>query len=370
MNDTAPPRERLDAIQCLRGLAALMVVADHLMERLIKNGLLSQDMFRWAWALGDTGVFSFFAISGFIIVYSNRAQPGPASAANFLKRRFVRIVPMYYLCTLGYIVMSMAAKKGLPDWPHVLASLLFLPLARPDGATAVTASAPNAYVLFRPVYELGWTLNYEMLFYALIAVTVVIGLSLRRTTFVLVAIMGIAATAGLFLRLPAGHNLGFDMIIYYTRMIVLFFATGVIAAFIRLRVPALARRLDTWPMVSAIAVALAVIADVMASAMMASPYPVLLLATFILIVLASSPTLMAASHSHVLGAVRTVGDASYSIYLTHSFFLGAVAFVAARLPVPAVVAVPAAFAGAFAVSIGVGMLCYAFIERPLLRRLS
>ena len=368
MSEATTPRERLDAIQCLRGLAALMVVADHLMERLIKNGLLSESLFRWAWALGDTGVFSFFAISGFIIIYSNNSAQGPGSAVAFLKRRFVRIVPMYYLCTVAYLFMSLAAKKGLPDWQHVLASLLFLPLARLDGATAIPASAPNAYVLFRPIYELGWTLNYEIFFYALIAITLVVGLSLRRATIALVAVMALLAMAGLYLRLPAGHNLGFDMIIYYTRMIVLFFAAGVIAAFIRLRLPSAAVRFDRWPIVSGLLIGLALTADIVASATLASPYPVLLLATFVVIVLASSPTLMANSHSFVLGAVRRVGDASYSIYLIHSFLLGAVALVAARLPVPAIVAVLVAFIAAFVISIAVGSLCYAYVERPLLRR--
>lgn len=105
--------------------------------------------------IGAAGVDVFFVISGFIITHVSRR-----SADHFLLRRLIRVVPFYWVGTLGLFAVALLLPQVLrqtaADWSHLLHSLLFLPYAKPDGTVY-------------PLMILGWTLNYEMYFYVVFA---------------------------------------------------------------------------------------------------------------------------------------------------------------------------------------------------------
>jgi hypothetical protein len=120
----------LSSIQVLRGIAAVMVVLFHVC----------------GFQIGAAGVDIFFVISGFIMFHTNRNVFGLTGAAIlFLKRRILRIAPLYWLCS------------AFAFWPGVelkslVASVLFVPVRSEDGSIH-TVLAP------------GWSLNFEMFFY-------------------------------------------------------------------------------------------------------------------------------------------------------------------------------------------------------------
>jgi len=93
------PIKRLDHIQALRGIAALMVVVSHL---LIIERKYSVDQILGDWAIyGMAGVDLFFVISGFIMVYVMWDRPrGPKAAGEFLWGRASRIYPLYWVVSL------------------------------------------------------------------------------------------------------------------------------------------------------------------------------------------------------------------------------------------------------------------------------
>ena len=110
------------------------------------------------------GVDIFFVISGFIMVYASSRWFGSARAPRvFLAHRIARIVPLYWATMMVYLAVLLLTPWLLNSEylaPHfVIASFLFIPAARPDG-------------LVQPLYSLGWTLNYEMFFYALFAIAI------------------------------------------------------------------------------------------------------------------------------------------------------------------------------------------------------
>src|SRR5471030_1551501 len=81
---------KIVSIQYLRGLAALGVVFCH------------YDSF----GFGQLGVFVFFLISGFIIVYSlTMSQYEPRFIFRFLLRRSVRIDPSYFAVVVLTILL-------------------------------------------------------------------------------------------------------------------------------------------------------------------------------------------------------------------------------------------------------------------------
>src|ERR1700743_3794055 len=91
-------------LQALRAIAAWMVIADHALLA-VTRGDPSSSVTSLAWALGDGGVYIFFVISGFIMVHISWNDFGqPGAAQRFMRRRIVRIVPLYWLATIGALV--------------------------------------------------------------------------------------------------------------------------------------------------------------------------------------------------------------------------------------------------------------------------
>jgi peptidoglycan/LPS O-acetylase OafA/YrhL len=165
---------RLPNIQILRALAALTVVLYHcgiettrLGEAVGRTKLFDETP--WGW-----GVSLFFAISGFImVVTSSHAFGSPHASVDFMRRRVIRIVPLYWLVTTAALAAALVAPsltKAPPgDYFYVAASYLFWPYTRLTGDV-------------RPLATPGWTLNLEMLFYLVFAVALLfrrrVGLSL------------------------------------------------------------------------------------------------------------------------------------------------------------------------------------------------
>ncbi|GGH24911.1 acyltransferase [Alsobacter metallidurans] len=153
---------RLSNIQILRALAALFVVLSHAAHETFgmaeKLGLppIMEVSNRWTAA-----VDVFFVMSGFILLstsYDAFAQPG--ASLKFFMRRLVRAVPLYWLLTTLVLVGGFIAPRLLnvpiTEPLHVLASYFFFPFERANGE-------------MRPVLALGWTMNIEFFFYALLA---------------------------------------------------------------------------------------------------------------------------------------------------------------------------------------------------------
>ena len=209
--------DRIVSIQLLRFLAALGVLIAHAelfgyhLGRFLQVGVaripISLD--------GGFGVDLFVAISGFVMVHSSRRLYGaPGGQAAFIKRRLLRIVPLYWLATL--VALAWALHFGpRPDLAGIIQSFAFIPFR--------SAAASGRVV---PVLEVGWTLNYEMLFYLLFAATLAgtAGATVRRLTLVLGAI--VLLRLALYLPLPLAA---------WGRPIVLEFAAGMGIALLHAR---------------------------------------------------------------------------------------------------------------------------------------
>jgi exopolysaccharide production protein ExoZ len=166
-------RGSLESVQVLRAVAALSVLFAHLWPTLLYFGVTDAIP---NFIFGAAGVDLFFVISGFIMVYTAEPLFGqPGGSRQFLIRRIVRIVPMYWSLTF----ISLIGRKGLPTqadltWANIIGSYLFIPTTRPAGGTT-------------PALSVGWTLNYEMLFYVLFSVAVF--LPRRQAVFALTAFL-------------------------------------------------------------------------------------------------------------------------------------------------------------------------------------
>ena len=150
------------SIQILRALAALLVVFHHARYQ-IRD--FEAFFYGGIWQSGQAGVDIFFVISGFIMwvtTHDRRTTP-----LQFLTNRIVRIVPLYWLLTLTVAAACLIAPslfRGVVLAPeHVVKSLFFIPDFYPGMPTHIW-----------PLLLPGWTLNYEMIFYVVFAVALLL----------------------------------------------------------------------------------------------------------------------------------------------------------------------------------------------------
>lgn len=322
---------RLGAVQSLRGIAALLVVADHGLE--LQFGDLPIAHF-----FGMVGVSTFFAISGLIMVETAKwGEP-----VGFWWRRIARVVPIYWFYTFLALAKPIVQHRPLPSLSAFAQSLLFIPHLNAEGTT-------------HPFYGVGWTLNYEMFFY------LIFGLALffpRR--------LGLIGLAALFAILLVVGNVISPFMLdeesktaveTWTRPIIALFLAGVGLGIAHKRWSIPMRR----PLLAVLA--LLILASVAFMGVNVVRIPFVWLAP-IWIACVALVGVCALTTDHVTGPVSKwtewLGDASYSLYLCHVLVLWAVAFVLQKLHAPwliIAIGVPTALLAAYA--------SHRFIELPL-----
>lgn len=170
-----PASDQYASVQLLRFVAAMLVVVMHTTEAMTLRMPVFRDI--GLWVQGASGVDIFFVISGFVMTVSSRpASPDRsanlANAIDFFKRRLLRVVPLYWVYTVLKValvlIIPVLALRTTIDPAHLTASFLFLPWESPWG-------------LIQPVLPVGWTLNFEMLFYLIFATA--IALNCNRLLF-------------------------------------------------------------------------------------------------------------------------------------------------------------------------------------------
>ena len=293
---------QLAGIQVVRALAALMVAIHHVQgdaaALAARFGLSYSPSHALPWM---AGVDIFFVVSGFIMVHASRGLFGaPGGGKLFLMRRLARVVPLYWAATVLFLLTFALLPGVLNSAPQTLwqiaASFLFIPAIGTGGAIL-------------PVYSLGWTLNLEMLFYALFA----LGLALPARACV-------ALVTGLLLALVAASALAGPLplpLSFWGQPIVLEFAAGMGIALLRGRGVQLGGT-TRWGLVL---VAFLLLGFGQQMEMATTPFGALLLrgGPALLLVAAAALGRGITAPSALVRSMARLGDASYALYLVHPF---------------------------------------------------
>ncbi|HUO23655.1 MAG TPA: acyltransferase [Caulobacteraceae bacterium] len=145
-------------VDALRGLAACLVVVSHYLWTPLAA---YEGVWHYIISPGEAGVAAFFCISGLVIPFSVRKDSGPKGAAGFLINRAFRLYPAYWIAVLVAVLASH------PPLRNVLINL----------------TMAHRFVGVPDVIAVFWTLQVEIVFYAIITAFLVLGVNNRSKAY-------------------------------------------------------------------------------------------------------------------------------------------------------------------------------------------
>jgi exopolysaccharide production protein ExoZ len=315
MNAASEPKLRLEWLQGLRGVAAVMVVLCHVRAWFETSPAPLPHFFR----AGESGVDVFFVISGFIMVF---ITPEPLRHlrdwAAFLYRRFTRIFPPYWIvCAALYF-----GWRRHPDWFS----------ANPGHAIDAVRSfllLPQAQT---PLVAVGWSLIHEIYFYLVVSLLFILAARGRKqaTAIWFAALLALDCAGA---TTWCQHSPALQII---TSPFSLEFQCGMLAAFTWRALAAVRLPAWCWPALAVTALAGLYIAGQFIP--LTGLYPdnnrLFRLAYYglpaLLLVVATVQT--DAGRRAAPKAAALLGDASYAVYLLHLPVIAMLYPVCARLP--------------------------------------
>jgi exopolysaccharide production protein ExoZ len=337
-----PQSRKIVSIQVCRGLAALLVVLTHI-SGVEKTHFASNHLRLFGY--GNIGVDLFFVISGIVIASVTAGKFGsPRNAAVFLYHRFARIFPIFWIYTTLTLIANrlapLADSNIHPRSFNILSSYLLIPTRLP-----------------MPVFQ-GWTLSFELYFYLAVALLL---LAPARVASWLLVLWGIAVVA-LKLHIGLSPALIVNMLINPS---ILEFLAGYALFHIYRRSrlhPAAGIVLIAASLLLLIAIILR--NDPVAIANQPWRRP-LLYGSFAALFLFGAMELERTRVIRYLPLFASIGDWSYSIYLSHVLVVNLVADLIARsLSGPSSIFLITAIS--IAAVLFVGYLSYTYLERPLI----
>ncbi|VIO65770.1 hypothetical protein CI1B_08770 [Bradyrhizobium ivorense] len=328
---------QLLTIQYLRGVASVMVVLHHIRNPWpnLYNPLETFDM-------GEAGVDIFFIISGVVMYVSSRVE----SPAVFVGLRLIRVAPLYWvltLCAVGLLLLFGGAKPGLALANDVMLSAMFVPHHSSIFSGTIW-----------PVLNPGWTLYFEMFFYLIFA----IGLFFRKPLLISLCLISLLVVFGFFVSTDESifHTYTHPLLMY-THPLMLEFAAGIVLGWLFLngKIP------NVWLLLPIGFLAL------FAAHVVRLPYLFLQNGLCAALIMVGAIAAERSFRIRDIGWLRLLGDASYSIYLTHALTLFVVRRLFLRLPLEGVLQFASFAIFAAAASLLVGFVVYFKIERPMTR---
>ncbi|MFC5384989.1 acyltransferase family protein [Aquamicrobium segne] len=336
---------QLFSLQQGRGIAAMAVVLFHLSIMLALPRYLGQELFSdYTWR-GNLGVDFFFVLSGFIIVFAhNHDIDRPDRLRNYLGRRFIRLFPVYWVyvgvfCTL--VALGFGSGATIPEtWDQWISTIF---LVRLDKFTFPIAPA--------------WTLVHELAFYLMFSLLI----ANKRWGIIIFSMWMVACF--MVREYPEFEDMT-PWTAYFSPLN-LNFLVGMLAY---LGWKHGRQNIVKW----AFPAGLLLLATLYALESKGAAYAHVQLGyavAFGLAITGAATLETARQWPSKLAVLNLIGDASYSIYLTHIAVLGLLAKILIKIseyaPMPAELIFLLVFIG----TIICGCLAHLIVERPLISML-
>lgn len=358
-------RNQIYSIQFLRAIAVSLVVYAHSIDLVeyFKMGS-SQASYQYLQNFGAIGVDIFFIISGFIMVFVTTNVDSFSKVTSFFKKRIIRLYALYIPITLFFIFY----KK--PDVLIILKNIFLLPIF--DSGTQ----------FIMPSINIAWTLSFELFFYLLF--TIALFINRKKHSIIVMLILLLLVLTGLFIKSNEVH------FVFLTNPIFLEFVFGIILGILYLTKIKIPNAITLLMLISALVSFGLLIYNgydtiseanftIDGSASLWRVYlwgiPSFLLVGAILYLFPSSPHSALETANPIVPESKAatnifrklmmlIGDASYSIYLTHTLIFSAfIYFQSFFIKISNGDLLIILF---LITAIIIGCLTYVFIENPLL----
>ncbi|NJC33722.1 peptidoglycan/LPS O-acetylase OafA/YrhL [Sphingomonas jejuensis] len=320
----------------------MLVAAFHLSITIGTDRFAGVPVFASVTWWGYRGVDFFFVLSGFIILLAHRRDIGrPDRLGRYAWKRASRIYPAYWLYTAVVLAISAAGSGTL------LASIA-------TGGDFLSTLTLVRFGDVDPAIGVAWTLFHEIVFYTAFAALIIN----RRLGIALFAIWGVTILWSALE--PTPHSLAGTLIGSYNMNF--FFGLAAYGAFRRLSASAGLAALAASPVLLGVMIALE--AGGVGGMLLHAGYA----AAFALAIFGAARAEANGLRMSFPG-LSLVGDASYSIYLTHVTMQTYLALIAAKLGLFTMLPGWAAYIGILVAGTLVGIMAYLLVEKPLLRLL-
>jgi peptidoglycan/LPS O-acetylase OafA/YrhL len=290
---------------------------------------------------GNLGVEFFFVLSGFIILHAHHRDVGrPNRLGRYAFKRFTRLFPVYWLYTAGFAVLVIAGFGGASTLPDTLIRWLqSLILVRFDATS--------------PPLAVAWTLFHEIAFYALFGVLILH----RRAGIAVLALWALVCVAAW----QSPTDLNRTPIAVYTAQLNLLFFMGMGAW-------ALRRRLGVRSGLAVGGVGFAMLAAGLADRYLAiGGYGTILwFGIAFALLLAALTAIEAVGRLTSPRPLNLLGDASYTLYLTHLPIQGLLLKIAGATGL-VTLGGPAVFVLVICGNVVLGLAAYLVVEQTILR---
>jgi exopolysaccharide production protein ExoZ len=200
---------KIKSLQLLRAIAVLLVLHCHVLDNQPdhnSNSISFQQHFFYLQNFGAAGVDIFFVISGFIITIISYKYACNNEAFYFLIKRLIRIIPVYWLVSFFFIVRVYIISGRWVNTSALLKTISFFPFF-------------DTKVFNSPVLGIGWTLSFELLFYLVIA----IAMAVNKKRYLLIGVLFFLTSIG-FSFITINHNI---LVNFLGNSIILEFLLGV-----------------------------------------------------------------------------------------------------------------------------------------------
>lgn len=346
-SETDKPKAHFDSVQAMRAYSVIAVVLFHIAMRQRQDFPSSGLHLTYPLSLiGHAGVDLFFIISGFIITTVNWHGFGrPAAIVDYLLKRIIRIFPLYWLTGLPMLLYAMTQNI---DFKSAIGAFFLLP-----------------HYAGR-VNQVAWSLAYEILFYAVFAVFLLLP---RRRLLIGVGIWLSLIAANCMFPHAFKHP---GMFQTFLRPLNLEFILGIgVALLIQMKAVYNHPRL---------LIGLGILGAALVAALKhygPNPYPeydgavrALLFGVPAALILYGAISLECLGRFNTSKTVLLLGDASYAIYLVHFSLIQVLMLNPLALSIRQPTDLFLWEVAVFAIVLFLGVLIHLQIEKPILRKLK
>lgn len=321
---------KMALIQVFRGIAALIVVFHH-----ASLALERKNIFEAGWI----GVDFFFVLSGFIIYYIHYKDFGKRGRLkNFYLKRFIRVYPIYWIVIPVVFYWFYLRTDAPVAKEFIVKSILLFPQATP------------------PIVDVAWTLVYEIFFYLVFSFLI---LFKPKVSFSIITLWVTSILLNSFGLLNLKNSLILNFIFSNNHIE---FVLGCVTAYVFLSQKIM--NSVSVLVLGLIGVLYGWMSVINGNILRGSTESMLTFGiSFSLLVLAAA-TIDRKKSPKIPGLLLLLGDASYSIYLTHTVIIHMMLnkhFFSSRLSI---------FMQVTLFAILTGIIFHLLIEKPLLKILN